>query len=290
MATLQMKTSPAKGASLRAFALIDLLVVVVILAALAAVFSTIPERLREQTYLSIDQSNLRQILRASALYANENDDHLAHPTWGTVPSGPDGWAYITFNNGRIPGAPSIISSCEGSDLNTPQFTNQLKFFRFGQVTQYLPDVRTAWCPKDVATRNANFRSRILWLSRHVKVTSYQWNGTIGAHVGRAGQNVPWGKTYKLSDFRPNDWQMWEGFENERFSFNDAADNPEQVDIISRRHSRRGSGFDVPRNSPGGAPIGRFDGSAPSVRWSKVFDLTIRRTLPPNELLNGPGYR
>ena len=290
-----MKTSLAKGASLRAFALFDLLFVVVILAALVAVFSTIPERLSERTYITIDLNNLRQILRASALYANENDDRLAHPTWGADLSGPDGWAYITSNNGRIPGAPATAPSCTGRDLNSDAFTNQLKFFRLGQVSQYLPDVRTAWCPKDVATRNSGsgFSSlRQRWLARSVKVTSYCWNGTIAGLVGRPGQ-LPIGKTYKTSQFLPTDWQIWESNDADAFNFNDAAVNPEQIDVFSRRHTRLKNWWSptiVGRNQSGGAVVGTFGGSAHFVRWSKVVDLSTRRIPPPNELLNGPGYR
>src|SRR5688500_10316397 len=169
---IRMQTSPAKRTRVGAFALVDLLFVVVIMAALAAVFSSVPERLRERTHITIDLNNLRQILHASALYSNENNDHLAHPTWGSVPSGPDGWAYITFNSGRIPEAPSAVPSCEGRDVDSAAFTNQLKFFKLGQVSQYLQGVETTWCPKDVSTRKSNFGLRQLWRARPVKVTSY----------------------------------------------------------------------------------------------------------------------
>lgn len=290
-----MQTSTEKG-RVRAFALLELLFVVVIVAALAAVFSSVPERLRERTHITIDLSNLRQILHGSALYSNENNDHLAHPTWGSIPSGPDGWAYITVNNGRIPNAPAAIPSCEGRDVNSAQFTNQLAFFKKGQVTQYLPGIETAWCPKDVTTRSAaSGRLRTLWLGRPMKVTSYSWNPTTAGLVGRDGQNVPSGKTYKISQFSPSDWQLWEGNETDAFYFNDASDNPEDpAEPFSRRHSgaKNWWSFSSPpkRNSSGGAVVGTFGGSAQFVRWSKVWDLLNRRVPAPNELLNGPGYR
>jgi hypothetical protein len=293
-----MKTSPAKGAHRRAFALIDLLFLVIFVAALGAVFSSVPERLRERTHITMDLNNLRQILHASALYSNENNDHLAHPTWGGDLSGPDGWAYLTSKNGReIPGAIyNFPGSCANRDINTAQFTNQLAYFKVGQVSQYLLGVETAWCPKDVSTRRtgSGFNSlRGLWIGRAVKVTSYSWNGTIAGVVGKAGQNVPSGKTYKISQFLPNDWQTWEGNDADAFNFNDAAVNPEQFDVFSRRHAGRNTWWrltSVPRNSPGGAVVGTFGGSAQYVRWSKVWDLTFRKVGYPNELLNGPGYR
>jgi hypothetical protein len=292
-----MKTRLAKRASAHAFSFIDLLFVMTIVAGLAAILSSIPERLREQTHITIDLNNLRQILHASALYSNENDDHLAHPTWGTIPSGPDGWAYITFNKGRIPDAPSTIPSCEGRDVDSATFTNQLKFFRRGQVSQYLPGVETTWCPKDVVMRGPSSGSslRRLWFGRAVKVTSYAWNATTAGLVGRDNQNVPPGRTYKVSQFRPADFQIWETNEADPFYFNDAADNPEALDeAFSGRHSGtrmwwRSAG--IPRrDSPGGAVVGAFGGSAQRVRWSKVWDLRNRKVPAPNELLNGPGYR
>jgi hypothetical protein len=291
-----MKTSPAKGAHRRAFALIDLLFLVIFVAALGAVFSSVPERLRERTHVTIDLNNLRQILHASALYSNENNDHLAHPTWGGDMTGPDGWAYLTLNNGRIPDAPAYPRPCINYDVNSEAFTNQLKFFKYGQVSQYLPGVETTWCPKDVATRKqgsgpASLRG--LWLARSVKVTSYSWSGTIAGVVGRTDQKVPPGKTYKISQFLPSDWQTWEGNDADAFNFNDAAVNPEDIDIFSRRHAGPKSWWRLTtfrRNFPGGAVVGTFGGSAQMVRWSKVYDLTTRKIAAPNEILNGPGYR
>ena len=125
------------------------MVVVAVLAMLAAIWGSSMERMREKTYITLDLANFRQILKASALYNSENNDYMAHPTWGSVSSGagPDGWAYITRNQGQLPGLPAAIPSCEGRDINSAQFTNQLAFFSKGQVTQYLDDgVKATWCP------------------------------------------------------------------------------------------------------------------------------------------------
>ncbi len=106
---------------------------------------------RERVYVTIDLTNMRQILRASALYNSDHNDEMAHPTWGSDLTGPDGWAYLTTTkNGPVPGAlQNTPGSCTGYDVNSAKFTNQLAFFRAGQVTRYLPGVERAWCPKDV---------------------------------------------------------------------------------------------------------------------------------------------
>jgi Tfp pilus assembly protein FimT len=138
------------------FALIELLLIGVILAAFVFLWTPRFARMREKTHVTIDLANFRQILQGSALYNAENDDRMPHPTWGADLTGPDGWAYLTSKAGRdIPGAfANFPGSCAGRDVNSAQFTNQLAFFKKGQVTQYLPNVKTAWCPKDVATRGA----------------------------------------------------------------------------------------------------------------------------------------
>ena len=278
------------------FALLDLIVVVVFVSLFAAIWSSMHSRFRERTYITIDLNNVRQILHGSALYNSDNNDHMAHPTWGSDLTGPDGWAYLTSKAGReIPGATmNVPGSCAGRDVNTLQFTNQLAYFKAGQVSQYLPDVKTAWCPKDVATRKSGGRLRTLWLGRAMKVTSYSWNATIGGYIGLNPGDLN-GRTYKVSQFQPTDWQMWEGNENDSFNFNDAADNPENpAEMFSLRHAGTQSWWTTfgpgKRNYRGGAVVGSFGGTASYVRWSKVYDLVAKKIPAPNEILNGPGYR
>ena len=277
------------------FALLDLIFVVVFVSFFAAIWSSPHSRFRERTYITIDLNNVRQILRASAIYNSDNNDHMAHPTWGSDLTGPDGWAYLTSKAGReIPGATmNVPGSCAGVDVNSARFANQLAYFKVGQVSQYLPDVKTAWCPKDIVTRKSGARLRTLWLGRAMKVTSYAWNGTIGGYA--TPRPDLGGRTYKVSQFQPADWQMWEGNENDSFNFNDAADDPRNsLETFSKRHSGTPSWWTIAgpgkRTYPGGAVIGTFGGSASYVRWPKVFDLANQKIPSPNEILNGPGYR
>ena len=82
------------------FALFDLIFVIVFVSLFAAIWSSLHCRIRERTYITIDQNNIRQILCGSALYNAENNDQMAHPTWGADFEGPDGWAYLTAKRGR----------------------------------------------------------------------------------------------------------------------------------------------------------------------------------------------
>jgi hypothetical protein len=227
------------------------------------------------------------------MYSTDNNDYVPHPTWGGDLSGPDGWAYATSNNGRIPGGPNAPGSCAGRDVNSVQFSNQLAFFRISQLGPFLNTHQVMWCPKDVSTRSVG-RFKQLWLGRPVKITSYCWNGTIGGYVGTVGTAPPNGRTYKITAFQPTDWQMWEQNESDPFFFNDAGNNPESIgETLSLRHSGAANWLTLPyasaRNLPGGAMVGMFGGTAQFVKWNKCWELVNRRVPPPNEILNGPRY-
>lgn len=276
---------------LRGFTLVELLFVIVVLFIILAPRAG-SKTTKERTFVTTDLNNFRQILRASALYSAENDDYLAHPTWGAGLSGPSGWAYLTSTRERpVPGSLSPFPySCAGRDVDSRQYTNQLAFFRVGQVTQYLPDEKAAWCPKDVSTRRLpGLQPR--WLGRAVKISSYCWNGTIGGYLGEPPDLK--GRTYKVSEFLPTDFQMWEQDDDDPFNFNDAGQNPaKQSDVISKRHAGPSSWWTEPewtRGLSGGAVVGKFDGSASFVRWPRIHDLLLEARAP-NEFLNGPDFR
>lgn len=215
-------------------------------------------------------------------------------------SGPDGWVYATRNNGRIPGGPNAPTSAAGQDVNSLQFSNQVAFFKIGQLGPFLTDYKICWCPKDVATRGSG-RLKQLWLARPLKLTSYCWNGTIGGYnnIGKAPLS-PDGKTYKTTDFLPTDWQMWEQNELDAFNFNDAANVPPPGNVgngISIRHAGVAgwSNLSNPNaqstinNLPGGAVVGLFGGSAQLVKWNRSWQL-VNKTPYPNEIFNGPVYQ
>ncbi|MHC1767631.1 MAG: hypothetical protein AB9869_25695 [Verrucomicrobiia bacterium] len=175
----------------------------------------------------------------------------------------------------------------------------MAFFKISQLGPFLGDYKICWCPKDVATRGGG-KLRQLWLARPLKLTSYCWNGTIGGYnnINKASLS-PAGKTYKISDYQGDDWQMWEINELDPGNFNDAGNVPPWAgNGISIRHAGLAAWYNLNNpnqasttitNLPGGAVVGTFSGSAQNVKWYRSWFLVNKAPIP-NEIFNGPIYR
>mgnify|MGYP002789525999 CR=1 FL=1 len=283
------KFYPSSGGQQRlAFTLIELLVVIAIIAILAGMLLPALSRAKDRAQNTVDINNVKQILLASHMYATDNNDYLAHPSWGGDLTGPDNWCYATRNNGRIPGGPGAPTSAAGRDKNSQQYSNQVAFFRIGQLGPFLTTPAVLECPKDIAIRGQGNQRR-WYLARPVKLTSYCWNGTIGGYCGPRARDLG-GRTYKITDFLPIDIQLWEQNETDGFYFNDAGNHPETGgEGVSQRHAGA-VGYRDNNDRGGGAMVGRFGGTATFIKLRQFNAFLDQRINPrPNELLNGPGY-
>lgn len=233
----------------------------------------------ESSTAVVDLNNVRQIMAAMNMYTVDHADRLPHPTWGGIPAGPDGWAYITENKGRLPGLPDRIPSLGGMADKSAQMPWAGK----GQIAPYLQSLEALECPKDVQERaDAQYYNR--YVQRNCKITSYNWNGAILQGWPQGGL-----QSHKISGFQGTDILQWEANEIVSFNFNDAAANPVNgSEAVSQRHGHGTANVGAPNEGGGAGTVGYFGGQAKLMRHREFANL--REAGGPNALLCGPGYR
>ncbi len=211
-----MNTSSHPASSRAGFTLIELLVVIAIIAILAAMLLPALSAAKGQAVRTTCLNNNKQMGLATAMYAADFQDFMPNPLWGN--SYP-GWLYTP-----VSGAPPALTAA-----------NTLKVYEGGQLWAYLKTVKVYHCPTDVTNSQNKY-----YAMRPNKLSTYVWNGAVNG-FGALGA-----KTYKLSQFNPGAYYMWEPDEENYYKFfpgqscyNDASSAPTQGEGLGRRHGKKG---------------------------------------------------
>ncbi len=209
-----------------AFSLIELLVVILIIAVLAALIFPAFKGVMENTKRTNCINNQRQILSGMISYSTDNAGFLPSCGWdgGTGNSSAEhlGWLY----GGKKVQQPA-------ANEKPPNFDQ--KYYVDGSIWKYIKTPKVYFCPYDRPTK-AEFQQR------NVKITSYCMNGAVNYYQGSTA-------SARISDFPSNAILLWEQQDGPAgFFFNDSSNRPDEG--ISERHVD-------------GAMVGCFDGR---VEW------------------------
>ena len=251
-----------------AFTLIELLVVIAIIAILASLLLPTLGKAKDRARLTTDLNNIKQIMLATHMFANDNNDAMPYPGW-------DGTQHACWVH-----AANMPDGAGRDDQRTIE--TQLDFARRGQLGPYL-DVKVFMCPKDAADITRGVKKQ-RYKTRSIKTTSYCFNGAIISYVAQTTETAK----YKLSSLRPTGLLLWEANEDmTQYNFNDGGNTPHEG--ISQRHGSNRTARDQKDKVGGIATFGNLSGSAFVITLRKWFspDFAGTGTWPDPVRFNGP---
>jgi type II secretory pathway pseudopilin PulG len=208
-----------------------LLVVIAIIAILAALLLPALATAKDKANRTTCTNNLKQAGLAMLMYADDSNDFMAPPNWGT-PSD-------AFGN-PLPGR---VYTCVGGVPPDPgpggAYENkQMAAYQTGLWFTYMPNAKVDLCPVDIRSKTYTGKPDGGVNTRLNRITSYTMDGAACGF----GKTTAVKTTAIWSSMCYVLWEPDETFMSGNppaFEFNDAANSPDDKEGIGRLHSKRG---------------------------------------------------
>jgi len=252
IALIQKQACWSVPSARRAFTLIELLVVIAIIAILAAMLLPALAAAKKKAQSITCVNNMKQMITAIHLYANDNQDGLVYPNWD--PPAIVGWLYTPAGVTAPDGTVGV-----GARYNA---TNPQLPYQGGLLWPYMGKTMKVYvCPLENMTAS-------WWKNRPQQLSSYIMNGAV---VGLPGSvtAIHWNKLFA---FRQNSYIAWEpdlviGGYNDGSSY---PDNSYPGEGPGPRHSKKGANLMVVSGSVEFVSLAKWYSTASSSTANEVW--------------------